>query len=45
MHTLGIPDKYIMERGGWESKKVLDKIYTHTMSDKEKKIIILFFII
>ena len=37
MHTLGIPDKYIMERGGWESKEVLDKVYTHTMSDEEKK--------
>lgn len=28
---LNIPSKYIMERGGWSSKPVLEKTYTHTL--------------
>ena len=27
----GFPIDYIMERGGWESRDVLERIYTHTM--------------
>lgn len=30
-HVLGIPDKYIMEQGGWSSKSVLQNIYQHTL--------------
>lgn len=33
--ALGVPDKYIMKRGGWASRHTLNKIYQHTMSDKE----------
>lgn len=35
-HALGIPDAYIMERGGWSSDGVLKSVYRHAMSDKTK---------
>lgn len=35
--ALGIPEKYIMERGGWGSDEVLNKIYTHTMEFKKNE--------
>ncbi len=37
LHALGVPDKYIVARGGWQSESTLKKIYQHTMSDKEKQ--------
>lgn len=37
-HTIGVPDKYIMEAGGWKSKNVLDSIYQHTLSDRSRDI-------
>jgi integrase len=37
MHAIGIPDQYIMRRGGWKSDHVLKSIYRGTMSDFEKK--------
>ena len=36
-HALGIPDAYIMERGGWSSDTVLKAVYRHTMSDRQKE--------
>ena len=33
-HALGIPDSYIMQRGGWGNDGVLKSIYRHTMQDK-----------
>lgn len=33
-HALGIPDAYIMQRGGWSSDGVLKAVYRHAMSDK-----------
>lgn len=33
LHALGMPDAYIMERGGWESDTVLKQVYRHTLSD------------
>lgn len=30
---LGIPDKYIMERGGWSTINTVKKIYQHTLQD------------
>lgn len=33
MHALGIPDAYIMERGGWSSDTVLKTVYRHTLND------------
>lgn len=37
LHALGIPDKYIMERGGWKTDSTLKNIYQHTMADKKKE--------
>lgn len=34
LHSIGIPDSYIMERGGWENASVLDNIYRHALSDQ-----------
>ncbi len=33
-HALGIPDAYIMQRGGWGSDTVLKNIYRHAIEDK-----------
>lgn len=33
-HALGIPDAYIMQRGGWGSAATLNNIYKHAMNDK-----------
>lgn len=33
-HALGIPDSYIMQRGGWGSDAVLKNVYRHTMADQ-----------
>lgn len=35
-HALGVPDAYIMERGGWQNDGVLKAIYRHAMSDQQK---------
>lgn len=34
-HALGIPDAYIMQRGGWQTDGVLKSVYRHTMSDRQ----------
>lgn len=34
-HALGIPDSYIMARGGWGDDRVLKSVYRHTMDDKK----------
>lgn len=36
-HALGIPDAYIMQRGGWGSDAVLKQVYRHALSDKSEK--------
>lgn len=36
-HALGIPDAYIMQRGGWSSDRILKEVYRHTMSDHTKQ--------
>lgn len=38
LHAMGVPDKYIMERGGWSTDSTLKNIYQHTMSDRRKQI-------
>lgn len=37
LHALGVPDKYVMQRGGWSSTGVLQDVYQHTMKDKENE--------
>lgn len=36
-HALGIPDAYIMQRGGWSSDRVLKAVYRHTLDDQAKQ--------
>lgn len=38
LHALGVPDKYIMERGGWKTDSTLKNIYQHTMEEKRKEV-------
>lgn len=37
MHALGIPDVYIMQRGGWSSDNTLKNIYRNVMDDYKEK--------
>lgn len=37
MHAIGVPDVYIMERGGWSSDHTLKNIYRGSMNDFSKK--------
>lgn len=37
MHALGIPDVYIMQRGGWNTDTVLKSVYRHSMTDRQKE--------
>ena len=34
-HSLGIPDQYIMQSGGWKTDNVLKNVYQHAMDDKK----------
>lgn len=36
-HALGIPDSYIMARGGWGNDGVLKSVYRHTMETKTQE--------
>lgn len=37
LHSLQVPDKYIMKNGGWECESVLHNVYEHTLSDQEEQ--------
>lgn len=37
MHALGIPDAYIMQRGGWSSDYTLKRVYRNTLSSDAEK--------
>ena len=37
-HALGVPDAYIMKRGGWSSDRVLKEVYRHTLDSEQKKL-------
>ena len=37
LHAIGIPDQYIMQRGGWKTDNVMKRVYRDTISDEEKK--------
>lgn len=36
LHAQGVPDKYIAKVGGWKDVTTVQKIYQHTLKDKEK---------
>lgn len=37
LHAMGVPDLYIMKRGGWDSRETLDRIYQHIISEEQKR--------
>ena len=37
MHAIGVPDAYIMERGGWGNDGTLKNVYRHAMADQREK--------
>ena len=37
LHAIGIPDQYIMARGGWKTDHVMKRVYRDTISDIEKE--------
>ena len=36
-HALGIPDKYILQRGGWSTDFTMKRVYQHAMQEKTKE--------
>lgn len=37
MHAMGVPEAYVMERGGWKTNTTLNQVYRGTRSDFSKK--------
>lgn len=37
LHAIGIPDQYIMQRGGWKTDHVMKRVYRDTISDVERE--------
>lgn len=37
LHALGVPDVYIMQRGGWGDDGTLKAVYRHVLSDKAQE--------
>lgn len=35
LHAAGVPDAYIMQRGGWSSDYTMKNVYRHTLADHE----------
>lgn len=38
LHALGVPDAYIMARGGWGSDAVLKQVYRHALDEESRAI-------
>lgn len=36
LHAQGVPDAYIMKRGGWSTDTTLKAVYRHTLADQDK---------
>lgn len=36
-HAMGIPDQYIMERGGWTSDATLKSVYRHVINEQQQR--------
>ena len=34
LHSINVPDKYIMARGGWSTDYVMKYVYNHTLKNK-----------
>lgn len=37
LHAWGVPDVYIMQRGGWESDHVMKRVYREALNDEQAK--------
>lgn len=37
LHAIGVPDKYIMQYGGWKTDTILKNVYQHVLSDRDIK--------
>lgn len=37
LHSIGIPDQYIMSRGGWATDHVMKRVYRDTLTDVDKR--------
>lgn len=37
LHAMGVPDLYIMQRGGWSTDATLKRVYQHTISKEQEK--------
>lgn len=35
LHAIGVPDKYIMSRGGWATNYTLNKVYKHALKKQQ----------
>ncbi len=38
MLSLGVPDKYAMERGGWSSSNIMKSVYQHTFTKEREQV-------
>lgn len=38
LHAMGVPDQYIMARGGWKTDTTLKSVYRHQMDDKRHEV-------
>ncbi len=38
LHAIGIPDQYIMDRGGWKTDNVMKRVYRDTLTDEQEKV-------
>lgn len=38
LHAMGVPDQYIMARGGWKTDHTLKTVYRHQMDEKRKEV-------
>ena len=36
LHAQGLPDAYVMKRGGWATDATLKSVYRHTLADQDK---------
>lgn len=39
MHAIGVPDQYIMDRGGWKTDGTLKAIYRNVLEDKKNQFV------
>ena len=37
LHSVGIPDAYILARGGWSTPHIMQTVYRHALSDKVRE--------